>query len=232
MIQARFRRRAGPRQRCLPLEQHHFGSRVAELTLPRHLYFEARAIVGRLTSPKRRQPRHELLQIGSGLNPISGFDNLDFYFAWRGQAEHIGHDIRRPLPFADASFTGVFSEHTLEHMYPADAIHLLAEVARVLKPGGIFRCSVPDLAKYVAFYRGELSDKQFGTFRSGCEAFWNLTQNHLHRSVWDADMLTRQMLAHGFSAAVQRAYGEGEDPRLLVDLEHRAWESLYVEGRK
>lgn len=214
------------------MEQHHFGSRVAELSLPRHLYFEARATLGRLVSPRRRRPAKPLLQIGSGLNPLSDFENVDFYFTHRGQARHVGHDIRRPLPYADNSFEGAFSEHTLEHMYPADALHLIAEVARVLKPGGVFRCSVPDLGKYVRFYCGEGDTEAFGMFRSGCEAFWNLTQNHLHRSVWDADMLRQQMLDHGFTSATERGYGEGEDPRLVVDLEHRAWESLYVEGRK
>ena len=214
------------------LEQHQFGSRIAELSVPKHLYFEARATIGNLLSRKRRRPAHALLQIGSGLNPLPDFENLDFFFTHRGKAAHVGHDIRRPLPYADASFDGAYSEHTLEHMYPADAMHLIAEVARVLKPGGIFRCSVPDLAKYVAFYEGRSAAGEFGMFSSGCEAFWNLTQNHLHRSVWDAEMLQGQMLAHGFSAATQQQFGQGDDARLLVDLEHRAWESLYVEARR
>lgn len=41
----------------------------------------------------------------------------------------------------------------------------------MLKPGAVFRCSVPDLAKYVAFYTGEPSSDTFGMFQSGCEAF-------------------------------------------------------------
>jgi SAM-dependent methyltransferase len=214
------------------LEQHQFGSRVAELTLPRHAYFEARAWIGRMISPKRRRPKQALLQIGSGLNRLPQFENIDFYFAYRGEDRHVGHDIRRPLPYDDNSFDGAFSEHTLEHMYPADAMTLLAEVARVLKPGAVFRCSVPDLGKYVRFYEGGTSSGEFAMFGSGCEAFWNLTQNHLHRSVWDATMLKTQMLAHGFSHAEEASFGQGQDPRLIVDLEHRAWESLYVEGRK
>lgn len=45
-------------------------------------------------------------------------------------------------------------------------------------------------------------------------------------------MLKRQMLDHGFQTAEECRFGEGADDRLLVDLEARAWESLYVEGRK
>lgn len=214
------------------MQEHQFGSRAAQLSLWKHFQFELRGAVGHLLSARRRRPRAALLQIGSGLNPLAGFENLDFHFAHRGRARHVGHDVRRALPYADASFDGAYSEHTLEHMYPAEAISLIAEVARVLRAGAIFRCSVPDLARYVAFYEGRPSPEPFAMFASGCEAMWNLTQNHLHRSVWDAEMLTRQMLDHGFAQAQVCAFGEGADPRLLVDQPHRAWESLYVEGRR
>lgn len=63
-----------------------------------------------------------------------------------------------------------------------------------------------------------------------CKALWNRTQNHLHRSVWDADMMERQMIAQGFASVTRRTFRHGADARLLVDLEHRAWESLYMEG--
>jgi SAM-dependent methyltransferase len=214
------------------IKMHQFGSRAAELSFPRFGFFEARALVGRMMSPRQRSPRNKLLQIGSGLNILSGFDNLDFYFAHRGKAKHIGHDLRRELPYSDHSFEGVYSEHTLEHMYPSEALLVIAEACRVLKPGGVFRVSVPNLARFVAFYNGEEVPEQFKMFESGCEAMWNLTQNHHHRSVWDATMLKKQMLDAGFSVAEERNYREGADPRLLVDQDYRAWESLYVEGTK
>ena len=76
-------------------------------------------------------------------------------------------------------------------------------------------------------------DQRFSmNFQSGCEAFWNLTQNYRHRSVWDAGMLKNQMLACGFAHVQERTYRDGADSRLLVDLEERAWESLYVEGTR
>ena len=212
------------------MDDSYFGFDGARMSLARHGYFEARAIIGRILSPRRRRARKPLLQIGAGSNLLPEFENLDFYLANGGQTGHVAHDVRRPLPYADATFEGVYSEHTLEHLYPGEAMRLLAEIRRVLKPGGIFRCSVPDLGKYVEFYEGRSQIEQFGRFRSGCEALWNLTQNHLHRSVWDADMLERQMIAQGFASAKRRGFREGADERLLVDIEHRAWESLYMEG--
>ena len=213
-------------------DMHRFGSRASRWTLGRHAYFEVRAAVGSLMAAKRRTPSSPLLQIGSGLNPLPEFENVDFFFHHRGQARHVGHDLRKPLPYPDSSFEGVFSEHTLEHMYPAEALSLVAEVHRVLKPGGVFRCSVPNLTRYVEFYNGKVPAQEFSMFSSGCEAFWNLTQNHGHRSVWDAELLKQKMLENGFTSAKECSFREGADHRLLVDLEHRSWESLYVEGTK
>lgn len=46
-----------------------------------------------------------------------------------------------PLPFRDATFDAVVSRYTLEHVAALDSV--LSEIHRVLKPGGIFRFTVP-----------------------------------------------------------------------------------------
>ena len=108
----------------------------------------------------------------------------------------------------------------------------MSEIHRVLAPGAIFRCAVPDLEKYVDFYMGREVDKEFRKFRSGCEAIWSLTQNWGHLSVWDFEMLEEKLLAAGFSNVEKRAYRSGSNPDLLVDLEARKWETLYLEATK
>src|SRR5262245_22183661 len=55
-------------------------------------------------------------------------------------------DLRKQLPFRDCEFDAVYSSHTLEHLYRDEALRLLREAHRVLKPGGICRSLVPDLA--------------------------------------------------------------------------------------
>lgn len=47
-----------------------------------------------------------------------------------------------PLPFPDGSFDAVVSFQVIEHVPDFDAY--LAEVARVLRPGGTFLCATPD----------------------------------------------------------------------------------------
>lgn len=45
------------------------------------------------------------------------------------------------LPFADATFDKVICAEVLEHIH--DYADVIAEIRRVLKPGGVFACSVP-----------------------------------------------------------------------------------------
>lgn len=52
--------------------------------------------------------------------------------------EFVQHDVADPLPFADARYDAVVSNLTL-HMFPASLAHaIVAEVARCLRPGGLF----------------------------------------------------------------------------------------------
>lgn len=54
------------------------------------------------------------------------------------------------LPFADASYDLVFASHVLEHIQ--DDMAALAEIRRVLKPGGIAVLPVPLLSRYTIEY--------------------------------------------------------------------------------
>ncbi len=66
------------------------------------------------------------------------------------------HDITRGLPFADQSCDAVYHSHLLEHLDRLVAMRFLAEVRRVLKPGGIHRIVVPDLEKKCRAYLNNL----------------------------------------------------------------------------
>lgn len=63
-----------------------------------------------------------------------------------------GHDLRKRLPWADGTFSAVYSAHLLEHMHRDEALRLLRECLRVLKPGGVARMVVPDLGSMVQGY--------------------------------------------------------------------------------
>lgn len=57
---------------------------------------------------------------------------------------NISHDVSQPMPLPDASVDVYQSEDVFEHV-PLEALPaLFDEIYRVLKPGGLFRLSVPD----------------------------------------------------------------------------------------
>ncbi len=69
----------------------------------------------------------------------------------------IVRDLRKPLPFGAGSFDGAYSSHTVEHLYRSEAVAMLKEVFRVLRPGGVCRTVVPDLRALVDLYTEQTS---------------------------------------------------------------------------
>ena len=91
----------------------------------------------------------KLLNFGCGSTFHPDWVNLDTAPV---STQVIAHDLRRGLPFADETFDVVYGSHVLEHLEPAEAIRLLNECFRVLKPNGIVRVVVPDLETIVRLY--------------------------------------------------------------------------------
>ena len=71
----------------------------------------------------------------------------------------VYHDVRRGLPFKDASVAGIFAAHFLEHLTPPEARALVAECRRVLAPGAALRVIVPDLEAMTRAYARSLESE-------------------------------------------------------------------------
>lgn len=104
-----------------------------------------------------RHPDVRRLQLGCGKNPRVGWLNADLFPA---QKEVVRVDVRRPLPFGDACFDFIFTEHLIEHIAWTDAERLVAECSRVLRPGGILRIATPDLRFLLGILGSERSALQ------------------------------------------------------------------------
>ena len=219
----------------IQLKKNKFGNKVYEITLYKKIIFELLSFFGRLFSKKRVKIIDiKYLQLGCGNSDIkSNYINLDFYkLNFFKRSPLFYHDLRYPLPFDDNTFYGVFSEHTIEHLYPSDALNLFREVYRVLKKGGVFRVITPDLKKYVDFYNKKFLNNHFSGFVNGCEAIWYVTQNFNHLSVWDSEMLELQFKKTGFKDFYKQEFNQGINEDLLIDKNGRQVESLYVEAVK
>lgn len=138
------------------------------------------------------------------------------------------HDLRKPLPFASASASAVYSSHLLEHLYPEDGRRLIQEAFRALASGGVLRVVVPDLQAIVQEYLG---DRPFGPLTGDLAAmppadrlnqrllmrwptpstrnvFYRLYQAgwdfHSHKWMYDADSLKALFESSGFVEVERR----------------------------
>jgi predicted SAM-dependent methyltransferase len=93
-------------------------------------------------------PSHALLHLGCGRRRVPSFLNVDLI--------HSDYDIdlaSGKLPWVDAAFDAVVSQHVIEHLDLATELpDLLAELLRVLRPGGELWLSCPDMERVCRAY--------------------------------------------------------------------------------
>lgn len=119
----------------------------------------------------RNSPR--LLNIGCGNAVHPEWINVDSSSAVPGV---IRHDLRRGLPFADASVDAVFASHVLEHLDPVGGARLLRECHRVLRPRGTARIVVPDLEAIARLYLESLADAERGDVEAAFRYDWAMLE--------------------------------------------------------
>ena len=161
-----------------------------------------------------------------------------------GSHHFIQLDISKPLPFADGALDWVYAEHLIEHVTVPVATFWLAEVRRVLAPGGVLRLTTPDLARYVAGFtdgdeffakhRRRLRTAGVGPAMPPRRAFMvnQLFYLYGHRWIYDADELRYVLGAAGFdeTAMTVCAYRQGQrDDVAGLDQTLRNDETIYVE---
>ena len=82
------------------------------------------------------------LNFGCGDKIADGWVNIDFESS-DPSVKQV--NLLSGFPFPDNHFDAVYSSHVLEHFTPEQALFLLKEAYRVLKPKGIVRIVVPNL---------------------------------------------------------------------------------------
>jgi ubiquinone/menaquinone biosynthesis C-methylase UbiE len=91
------------------------------------------------------------LQLGAGTNVLPGWFNTDYF---PRDAVYF-MDVTKPFPVPDASFNFIFSEHHIEHISYKNAVFMLKESFRVLKPGGSIRITTPHLKNVLNVYSSD-----------------------------------------------------------------------------
>ncbi|MGV0984984.1 MAG: class I SAM-dependent methyltransferase [Limnohabitans sp.] len=129
------------------------------------------------------------LDIGAGKVGLRGFTGVDKYVGTAAvQADAT------VLPFPPDSVEEVYCSHTLEHLSYADAPKALAEMMRVLEPGGRATVVVPnmDFVAAVWLHGGDRSYAKQIVFGS------QEHEGEFHRNGWRAADLRADMEAAGF----------------------------------
>lgn len=89
-------------------------------------------------------PGRKILNLGGGSNCIPECLTVDI-----DPRADVYVDITQSLPFSGDSIDAVFCEEVIEHIEPGEAMNMLAECFRVLKPDGVIRITTPDPAASV-----------------------------------------------------------------------------------
>ena len=179
------------------------------------------------------------LNLGCGPNHKPGFINLDYF--WTPEID-VCWDMACPLPLPDASVSGIFTEHCLEHLSYEDGAKALQEIHRLLRPGGVARIVVPDAQLYLQLYeKRKVGAKDLFPYESFGEfpelqtpMMWvnAVFRFHGHLYAYDFETLQHRLKGQGFSKITRCEFQGGSDPKLLVDEPWRQSESLYVEAQK
>ena len=140
----------------------------------------------------------------------------------------IFHDLARSLPFQDHSVDVFYSSHFLEHLFPKDASRLLRNTRLALKPGGVIRIAVPDLAHAVALYGAGQKQRMLDDY-----FFVDDLSSYLarHKYMYDYELLESALRSAGFEDIRRCAFREGRTPD-LERLDNRPDETLFVEATR
>jgi predicted SAM-dependent methyltransferase len=123
-------------------------------------------------------------------------------------------DLRNPLPFPDESVAVAYCSHTLEHMFPDDALRLLREIRRVLRADGVVRMVVPDVDYAFRIARGAASSHWPRDFRDPVGQAMNyLFCDGQHRYAYNHAMLAEVATQAGFSQVTNVSEEHGVTPR-------------------
>ena len=155
-----------------------------------------------------------LLQIGSGPKTLPAWLNSDLITG------DIYLDIDRPLALPSDSFAFAFGEHVIEHISEASGLGLLAELHRVLRPGGVVRLTTPDLRRIISIYEDQndvidrasyarFLERETGrTHEHPCQILNNYLRFWGHRYVYDQHDLSAKLAAVGFVDVHREQPGE------------------------
>jgi hypothetical protein len=171
-----------------------------------HVYSPLKAVAARFEIDRYLSASSEpKLNVGAGKNILNGWLNVDL-------DPHVGAarmDAVRHWPFPDDTFCSSLCEHMIEHVPKPVAEHILSELWRTLRRGGMVRIVTPDFTTFArlaidpsfadaAGYLREL-EAFAGRKMSRCDAINEIFYGHGHQYIYTPDELSGLMRKAGFA---------------------------------
>lgn len=108
------------------------------------------------------------LNIGAGDWKHPSWRNHDFvqppYDQYTPPDYNIDLSVLDPWPIEPGFLCGAFTSHTIEHLTDPMVMHIFREMARAIRPGGVFRITTPDFHTAHAAWR--INDMRYYNERS------------------------------------------------------------------
>lgn len=148
------------------------------------------------------------LNYGCGSVHLPGYVNVDI----QDYGQDVKVDLLAGLPFTDGAFESIIASHSVQEIPYDDLIPGLEELRRVLRPGGVLRILVPDIAVACGRYLEHdieyfpINDNEPSLDDKFCLYInWFGTA----RSLFTRQRLFNVCLRAGFYKAEWERYGEG-----------------------
>lgn len=146
-------------------------------------------------------------------------------------------DIVKGLPLSNETCMGVYCFHVMEHLCLEDFHKALINTRNILKPGGIFRLVLPDLAFYISQYVENNSPDSALEFMRATSLgessrahgtkglILEFLGNSRHHWMWDYPSLERELGQSGFSAIRRAVFADSADDRFNQVERKERWEN-------
>ncbi|HEU4684762.1 MAG TPA: methyltransferase domain-containing protein [Nitrospira sp.] len=181
-----------------------------------------------------RPPRARRLHVGCGPCASPGWINLDRV---RHPGVQVACDLAAGVPLRSESCDCAVAIHVLQDLPYAEVVPVLAELRRVLKPGGVLRLGLPDLDKAIAAY----CRNDHAYFYVPDSDALDIGAKLVTQATWYGSVRTpmtygfaRECLERAGFTSVQRCtFGTTRwHDRDIVQLDNRERESLFLEARR
>jgi predicted SAM-dependent methyltransferase len=154
-----------------------------------------------------------------------------------------GNILKRLPGIAYNSCDGIYCSHVLEHLSLHDCRKAIEETYNLLKPGGIFRCVLPDLETYIRDYNQmRNAHNPAASMHFMNQSLLGLTErpkgikglmvqmmgNSHHLWMWDQYSLTVELQEAGFTSVRSCSFNDSSDEQFKMIEEASRFEAAFA----